>query len=141
MGLNPSGWIFVHGELWRAMLAFAPEETDPRDGETLHDWPDQLPATKAHFRQGKTPPPAQGATMPKATSCKLYGQIISIDEALHLRDEASRRRRPYPPFRCRECDEFVRPQERHDGPGGALRAPREQPRLSSGSVGALLPSS
>jgi hypothetical protein len=50
--------------------------------------------------------------VPKATSCKLYGQIIGIDEALHLRDEARRRRRPYPPFRCRECDEFVRPHKR-----------------------------
>ncbi len=30
--------------------------------------------------------------MPKATSCKLYGQIIGVDEALHLRDEARRRR-------------------------------------------------
>src|SRR5215207_4491346 len=33
MGVNSSGWIFVHGERWRAVLAFAPEETDPRDGE------------------------------------------------------------------------------------------------------------
>jgi membrane-bound ClpP family serine protease len=35
VGLNSSGWIFVHGELWRAVLAFAPEETDPRDGEPM----------------------------------------------------------------------------------------------------------
>src|SRR5215210_3313320 len=35
VGVNSSGWIFVHGELWRAVLAFAPEETDPRDGEPL----------------------------------------------------------------------------------------------------------
>jgi hypothetical protein len=35
VGLNSSGWIFVHGELWRAMLAFAPEETDPRGGEPM----------------------------------------------------------------------------------------------------------
>jgi membrane-bound serine protease (ClpP class) len=33
VGVSSSGWIFVHGELWRAVLAFAPEETDPRDGE------------------------------------------------------------------------------------------------------------
>jgi hypothetical protein len=25
----------VHGELWRAVLAFVPEETDPRDGEPM----------------------------------------------------------------------------------------------------------
>src|SRR5215210_5810433 len=35
VGVNSSGWIFVHGELWRAVLAFAPEETDPRDGEPM----------------------------------------------------------------------------------------------------------
>ena len=35
VGVNTSGWIFVHGELWRAVLAFAPEETDPRDGEPI----------------------------------------------------------------------------------------------------------
>ena len=35
VGVNSEGWIFVHGELWRAVLAFAPEETDPRDGEPM----------------------------------------------------------------------------------------------------------
>jgi len=25
LGVNSSGWVFVHGELWRAVLAFAPE--------------------------------------------------------------------------------------------------------------------
>jgi membrane protein implicated in regulation of membrane protease activity len=35
VGVNSSGWIFVHGELWRAVLAFAPEETGSRDGEPL----------------------------------------------------------------------------------------------------------
>jgi hypothetical protein len=29
--------MFVHGELWRAVLAFAPEETHPRDGEPMID--------------------------------------------------------------------------------------------------------
>jgi membrane-bound ClpP family serine protease len=33
VGTNSEGWVFVHGELWRAVLAFAPEETDPRDTE------------------------------------------------------------------------------------------------------------
>jgi membrane-bound ClpP family serine protease len=27
VGVNSLGWMFVHGELWRAELAFAPEET------------------------------------------------------------------------------------------------------------------
>jgi membrane-bound ClpP family serine protease len=35
VGVSSSGWIFVHGELWRAVLAFAPKETDPRDGEPM----------------------------------------------------------------------------------------------------------
>jgi membrane-bound serine protease (ClpP class) len=35
VGVHSEGWIFVHGELWRAVLAFAPEETDPRDGEPM----------------------------------------------------------------------------------------------------------
>src|SRR5215207_7257232 len=35
VGVESTGWIFVHGELWRAVLAFAPEETDPRDGEAV----------------------------------------------------------------------------------------------------------
>jgi membrane-bound serine protease (ClpP class) len=35
VGVSSEGWIFVHGELWRAVLAFAPEETDTRDGEPM----------------------------------------------------------------------------------------------------------
>jgi membrane-bound ClpP family serine protease len=35
VGVSSSGWIFVHGERWRAVLAFAPEETEPRDGEPM----------------------------------------------------------------------------------------------------------
>lgn len=31
VGLESEGWVFVHGERWRAVLAFAPEETDPRN--------------------------------------------------------------------------------------------------------------
>jgi membrane-bound serine protease (ClpP class) len=37
VGADSSGWIFVHGERWRAVLAFAPEETDPREGEPMID--------------------------------------------------------------------------------------------------------
>jgi membrane-bound serine protease (ClpP class) len=33
VGLDSEGWVFVHGERWRAVLAFAPEESDPRGGE------------------------------------------------------------------------------------------------------------
>jgi membrane-bound serine protease (ClpP class) len=35
VGVASAGWVFVHGELWRAVLAFAPEETDPREGEPM----------------------------------------------------------------------------------------------------------
>ena len=37
VGVDSSGWVFVHGERWRAVLAFAPEETDPRDAEPMMD--------------------------------------------------------------------------------------------------------
>jgi membrane-bound ClpP family serine protease len=33
VGTESEGWVFVHGELWRAVLAFAPEGADPREGE------------------------------------------------------------------------------------------------------------
>jgi membrane-bound ClpP family serine protease len=35
VGVESEGWVFVHGERWRAVLAFAPEESDPRDGEAV----------------------------------------------------------------------------------------------------------
>jgi membrane-bound serine protease (ClpP class) len=35
IGIESEGWVFVHGERWRAVLAFAPEETDPRDREAV----------------------------------------------------------------------------------------------------------
>ena len=33
VGAGSEGWVFVHGELWKAELAFAPEGTDPQEGE------------------------------------------------------------------------------------------------------------
>jgi membrane-bound serine protease (ClpP class) len=33
VGVESSGWVFVHGERWRAVLAFAPEEAEPRGEE------------------------------------------------------------------------------------------------------------
>ncbi len=35
VGLESAGWVFVHGERWRAVLAFAPEENDPRESEPM----------------------------------------------------------------------------------------------------------
>jgi membrane-bound ClpP family serine protease len=35
VGADSSGWVFVHGELWRAVLAFALVEADPRDGDPI----------------------------------------------------------------------------------------------------------
>jgi len=37
VGVNSEGWVFVHGELWRAELAFAPEETHSRESEPIID--------------------------------------------------------------------------------------------------------
>jgi membrane-bound ClpP family serine protease len=37
VGVDSVGWVFVHGERWRAVLAFVPEETDPRNGEPMID--------------------------------------------------------------------------------------------------------
>ena len=37
VGVNSEGWVFVHGELWRAVLAFAPEEPHSRDTEPTID--------------------------------------------------------------------------------------------------------
>jgi membrane-bound serine protease (ClpP class) len=31
VGVNSEGWVFVHGERWRAVLAFAPEEANPEE--------------------------------------------------------------------------------------------------------------
>ena len=35
VGVNSEGWVFVHGERWKAVLAFAPEEPDPIDDKAL----------------------------------------------------------------------------------------------------------
>ena len=35
VGLESEGWVFVHGERWRAVLAFAPEEAGPRDQDAV----------------------------------------------------------------------------------------------------------
>ena len=35
VGVESSGWVFVHGERWRAVLAFTPEGADPRDREAV----------------------------------------------------------------------------------------------------------
>jgi membrane-bound serine protease (ClpP class) len=37
VGVNSEGWVFVHGELWRAVLAFAPQESHPQDSEPRID--------------------------------------------------------------------------------------------------------
>jgi membrane-bound serine protease (ClpP class) len=35
VGMSSEGWIFVHGELWRTVLAFAPEEITSRESEPM----------------------------------------------------------------------------------------------------------
>src|SRR5215217_3063940 len=35
VGVRSSGWVFMHGELWRAELAFAPEESTSLESEPM----------------------------------------------------------------------------------------------------------
>ena len=35
VGLHSEGWVFVHGELWRALLAFVSEDTGTQEGEPV----------------------------------------------------------------------------------------------------------
>ena len=35
IGVNSEGWVFVHGERWRAVLAFAPEGGSSGDREPM----------------------------------------------------------------------------------------------------------
>jgi membrane-bound ClpP family serine protease len=35
VGVESEGWVFVHGERWRAVLAFAPAEADSPEGESV----------------------------------------------------------------------------------------------------------
>ena len=35
VGVDSSGWVFVHGERWRAVLAFAPEESTSSGSEPM----------------------------------------------------------------------------------------------------------
>ena len=35
VGVESEGWVFVHGERWRAVLAFAPEESNARGEEPV----------------------------------------------------------------------------------------------------------
>ena len=61
VGAQSAGWVFVHGELWKAELAFAPEETDPQDGEPTVGAGSKV--TVVGFGEGGTVQvvPAQGA--------------------------------------------------------------------------------
>ena len=35
VGVESTGWVFVHGERWRAVRAVAPEQTGAREGEPM----------------------------------------------------------------------------------------------------------
>jgi membrane-bound ClpP family serine protease len=61
VGAESAGWVFVHGELWRAVLAFAPEGADPREGEPMIGMGSKV--TVVGFGEGGTVQvvPAQGA--------------------------------------------------------------------------------
>ncbi len=42
VGLESEGWVFVHGERWRAVLAFAPEEHGPRGEQPVVETGDKV---------------------------------------------------------------------------------------------------
>lgn len=65
VGVNSPGWVFVHGERWCAVLAFAPEETDPRDGEPMIEVGGKV--TVVGFGEGGTV------------------QVVPVDRAYHSR--------------------------------------------------------
>lgn len=72
--------------------------------------------------------------MPRATTCELDGQIIGVEEALRLRDEAAGRRGPYPEFSCRECGEPVRPhKEGTTGQAAHFEHKKRNPGCSQGT--------
>jgi membrane-bound ClpP family serine protease len=52
VGAKSAGWVFVHGERWRAVLAFAPEGADPREGERMIGMGSKV--TVVGFGQGST---------------------------------------------------------------------------------------
>jgi len=60
VGAQSAGWVFVHGERWQAVLAFAPEQTDPRGGEPTVEAGSKV--TVVGFGEGGTVQvvPAQG---------------------------------------------------------------------------------
>ena len=61
VGAESAGWVFVHGERWRAVLAFAPETADPRGDESMLGAGRKV--TVVGFDEGGTVQvvPAQGA--------------------------------------------------------------------------------
>ena len=57
--------------------------------------------------------------MPKIIMCLLEGKPISINEALTLRDDASKRKSGHLPFRCDECGRPVDAHKEGATGGGA----------------------
>jgi len=47
--------------------------------------------------------------MPRATKCRIDGQIVDVLTAIALREQATTRRDQHPDFRCQECGRAVRP--------------------------------
>jgi hypothetical protein len=47
--------------------------------------------------------------MAKATKCEYNDRVIDVAEAKRIKEEASRRRLPYPTFLCLECRKLVQP--------------------------------
>lgn len=58
--------------------------------------------------------------MARATRCILNGEVLDVDAAVRLRDQAVADGLPYPDFRCVECDELVRPHKEGGNAGAHI---------------------
>ena len=54
--------------------------------------------------------------MPMATTCRVEGREVPVEDATELRDDAKRLGHSRPDFRCTDCGHAVRP---HRGGGHA----------------------
>jgi hypothetical protein len=68
--------------------------------------------------------------MARATDCELNGQVIDVDKALELRDQARASGQPGADFRCVECGEPVRPH--NEGSQGSAHVEHHSRNASCG---------
>src|SRR5215204_1715330 len=66
VGVSSEGWIFVHGELWRAVLAFAPGDHNPRQRPRPRNGRHLLPGCRLQQEcpRGREPRPRHEPDLP-----------------------------------------------------------------------------